>query len=163
MVRAVSLSDEQFRAVMGSFAAGVTVVTTRDAGGRPLGLTVTAFCSVSAAPPLCLVCLSHGASALDALCDSGVFAVNLLSQDQAELSRRFAGDEADRFQGLEIERGPETGCALLPEALGWLECRVWQRHPAGDHEVFIGELLSAGTRPGQPLAYFRGRYAVLAP
>jgi flavin reductase (DIM6/NTAB) family NADH-FMN oxidoreductase RutF len=88
------------------------------------------------------------------------FAVNILSHTQEALSRRFSGDESQRFAGLGYTRG-RTGIALLDDCLAYLECRVVDRHPAGDHVIFIGEVEAARARAERPLLYYRGGYAQL--
>lgn len=151
------LDPATFRATLGRFASGVTVVTTRDAQGRDAGMTVSAFSSLSLSPPLVLVCIDRNASVGPVLEACDRFAVNILAEDQAPLSRRFAEHGADRFDGVALTRG-ETGTALLDGALAALECRTAERHAGGDHTILVGEVLSARVREGQPLVYYRGGY-----
>ena len=141
-----------FRRALGQFASGVTVVTTRDAKGRSLGLTVTAFSSVSLDPPLVLVCVDHRSEAHVGFRDAGHFGVSVLAEGQEEVSRRFAAGGAAKFTGLELARG-KTGVPLIPGALAHLECRVQASHDAGDHRIYVGEVLAAEVRPGRPLLY----------
>ena len=155
------LDPDSFRAVLGRFPSGVTVVTTRDSGGRDLGMTVSAFCSLSLEPPLVLVCVARAASMHDALGRSETFAVNILAADQEALSRRFSTlEEHARFDGIGYARG-RLGPALLEDALAYLECRLVGRHDGGDHGIFIGEVESAEARQERPLLYYRGGYAQL--
>jgi flavin reductase (DIM6/NTAB) family NADH-FMN oxidoreductase RutF len=157
----MTLDPDSFRSVLGRFASGVTVVTTRDAEHADIGMTVSAFSSVSLEPPLVQVCIGHDASAFEALAVADYFAVNILSSEQEPLSRRFAAVEsAHRFDGLATARGA-TGLVLLEDALAHLECRVVARHVAGDHTLFIGEVLDASARDARPLLYYRGGYAQL--
>lgn len=157
------ISDEAFRSAMASFTSGVTVVTTVDGHGAPYGLTATAFCSVSKSPPLCLVCVAKSADPYPALKETGRFAVNVLSQQQGELSVRFATHGIDKFAGIEWSPGPETGCALLSGSLVSIECVVETVVPAGDHDVFMGRIQGAHQGTGlDPLVYYRGRYSELA-
>ena len=154
------IDPDTFRAVLGRFASGVTVVTARDADGVDHGMTVSAFCSASLVPPLVLVCVERGASTLPALMAGTHFAVNILAQGQEALSRRFAWQDVNRFDGVGYTRGV-TGAALLDETLAWLECRTVARHPAGDHVIVVGEVEAAEARPERPLLYYRGGYAQL--
>ena len=150
-----------FRRALGQFAAGVTVVTTRDAQGRSLGLTVTAFASVSLEPPLVLVCVDHRSEAHVGFRHAGLFGISILAEGQAEVSRRFAVGGAAKFKGLELATG-STGVPLIPGALAHLECRVSGTHVAGDHTIYVGEVLSVQVRPGRPLLYHDRDYRRLA-
>lgn len=143
---------------MGSFAAGVTVVTTVDESGKPFGLTATAFSSVSLSPPLCLVCVDHRAEAHPVIVRCRRFAVSVLGSAQKSLSDHFAVSDPNKFDAVEWDAGPVTGCPLLPEALAAVECEVTQALQAGDHHVFVGILRSARTGHGDPLLYWGGRY-----
>ena len=151
-----------FRRALGQFAAGVTVVTTRDGQGRSLGLTVTAFASVSLDPALVLVCVDHRSETHAGFRHEGLFGVSILAEGQEEVSRRFAGGGPAKFTGLELGRGT-TGVPLIPGAVAHLECRVIATHVAGDHTIYVGEVLSAEVRPGRPLLYHDRRYRRLAP
>ena len=154
------IDPDTFRSVLGRFATGVTVVTTRDAAGVDHGMTVSAFCSASLAPPLVAIFIDRRANTLPALVASGFFAVNILAQGQEALSRRFAWQETGRFDGIGYTRGA-TGAVLLEETLAWLECRVVESHEAGDHVIVIGEVEDAEDRTERPLLYYRGGYAQL--
>jgi flavin reductase (DIM6/NTAB) family NADH-FMN oxidoreductase RutF len=154
------IDPDLFRAVLGRFASGVTVVTTRDASGRDHGLTVSAFASLSLEPPLVLVCIDQSSSVHPVLRDASHFVVNVLASTQEALSRRFSGRDLDRFDGVGYSRGT-TGPAVLEEVLAYLECRVAHRLDQGDHTIFVGEVESADTSTGRPLLYYRGGYATL--
>jgi (E)-2-((N-methylformamido)methylene)succinate hydrolase len=154
---------KEFRAAMGSFAAGVTVITALDERGAPQALTATAFSSVSLTPPLCLVCIAKGTRAYQPLLTSGCFAVNILRAEQEWLSTRFASRVADRFAAVAWEPGSVTGCPLIPGALVSLECRVVDVHSGGDHDIFLGSPLSVRVHEGAPLVYWRGGYSSLPP
>jgi 3-hydroxy-9,10-secoandrosta-1,3,5(10)-triene-9,17-dione monooxygenase reductase component len=150
-----------FRRALGQFAAGVTVVTTRDAQGRSLGLTVTAFASASLEPPLVLISVDHRSEAHIGFRQAGLFGVSILAEGQEEVSRRFAVGGAAKFKGLELAKG-STGVPLIPGALAHLECRVCGTHLAGDHTIYVGEVLSVDVRPGRPLLYHDRDYRRLA-
>ncbi|MBM4363418.1 MAG: flavin reductase family protein [Deltaproteobacteria bacterium] len=153
----------EFRAALGSFAAGVTVVTSRAPDGALAGLTATSFTSVSLDPPLCLVCVARTADAHAVLARADHFGVSLLAADQRELSARFATHGADKFAGVAWGPGPATGVPLLGGAIATLECRVESRVAAGDHDVLIGRIQRVETRGGEPLLYLRGRYGTFQP
>jgi len=154
----------EFRRVMGHFATGVTVVTTRTPAGQPCGLTANAFASVSIDPLLVLVSVDRAANSHDCIRSSGAFAVNVLAQEGGEsLARRFASWELEqKFDGVAY-REERTGSPVFPDALAWLDCRVHQAVPAGDHTLFLGEVLAADAREGTPLLYYRGGYGRFTP
>ena len=156
----MSLDAAAFRRALGQFATGVTVVTTRDAAGHPLGLTVSAFCSVSLHPPLVLVCIDHRSEANAAMRESGLFAVNVLAEGQEEVSRRFAAPGRAKLQGFELAEG-KHGLPLVPGALAHLECRITARHDEGDHTILVAEVEMGAARDERPLLYYRGGYAQL--
>lgn len=154
----MSIDADLFRSVLGRFATGVTIVTIRDREGRDHGMTVSAFASLSLDPPMVLVSIGNEATMAAAMQTAESFAVNILSDSQEALSRRFAGPVDDRFADVPLERGP-LGNAVLDHVLAWIECRVLARHPAGDHVIVVGEVDSGTARHGRPLLYYRGGYA----
>ncbi len=158
----MALTPTEFRTALRNFAAGVTVVTTRDGDGRPSGLTASAFTSVSLDPPLVLVCVDHAATAHPAFRAHGWFAVNVLRQEQEGISRRFAASGGDKFDGVPCHEG-ETGLPLIDGALATLECRVVETYEAGDHTIFVGAVEAASVSGGRPLVYFHGGYHGLSP
>jgi flavin reductase (DIM6/NTAB) family NADH-FMN oxidoreductase RutF len=151
-----------FRAVLGRFASGVTVVTTTDDDGRPHGMTVSAFSSLSLSPPLVLVCVGAEATLAPLLASRQLLGVNILAASQQALSQRFASKVADRFEGV-AHHIAQPGVPVLEGALAWLGCRIVARHPAGDHVIYVGHVEAAGVAEGEPLAYYRGAYAQVVP
>lgn len=156
----MTLDPATYRTTLGRFASGITIITACDAEGRDVGMTVSAFSSLSLTPPLILICIDNAASVAPVLEHCETFAVNILADDQQELSRRFAKRELNRFEGVPSTRG-ELGVALLDGALANLECRVSARQPGGDHTILIGEVKAANLREGHPLLYYRGGYGRL--
>jgi flavin reductase (DIM6/NTAB) family NADH-FMN oxidoreductase RutF len=154
------IAPDDFRKVLGHFAAGVTIITTADGEGRPTGLTATAFTSVSLDPPLILVCVSHKSQSYGPLVERGHFAVNFLRRDQEDLSRRFATSRADKFEGVPY-RMSGLNLPILSEALAHVECVTVNRHDEGDHTILIGRVEACDTTAGEPLLYFRGQYTRL--
>ncbi len=158
------IDTSEFRRVMGHFATGVAVVTGRHPDGRPCGLAVNAFCSVSLEPTLVLVCLEHISASHGCIREAGAFAVNVLEQQRGEsLARRFStwGFD-DKFRGVAY-REERTGAPVLDDALAWLDCRLTDTMPGGDHTIFLGEVLAADAREGTPLVYYRGGYGRFLP
>ena|SRR5688572_29337774 len=156
----MTVDQHSFRAVLGRFASGVTVVTTRDKRKRDQGMTVSAFCSVSLDPPLVLICIEHTASLYNTLDQATHFTVNILSDRQEAIARRFAERGANRFAGLGYSRG-QNDMVVLDDVLGYVECEVVARHEAGDHDIIVGEVDTAVATEGKPLLYYRGGYAQL--
>lgn len=156
------LDAAAFRAALARFASGVTVLTLRGADGRDHGMTATAFSSLSLDPPLVLVCVGQAASIAPAVAAATHFAIHLLSADQETLARRFSEKDTDRFEGISLQRGIGE-LPLLDGALARLQCRVRERHPGGDHQIVVGEVLNADAADGDPLLYYHSRYAKLAP
>ena len=156
----MTIDGDLFRSVLGRFASGITVVTTVDARGRDHGMTASAFSSLSLDPPLVLVCIANDATMAPVMSAASSFAVNVLSDSQEAISRRFAGMIDDRFIGLGHARGI-LGDVILDDVLAWMECRIVARYPSGDHVIVVGEVESAGARDARPVLYYRGGYAQL--
>ena len=155
--------NDDFKAAMASFAAGVTIVTTLDSSGIPQAMTATAFSSVSLNPPLCLVCIDRRARAHAPLLIKGCFAVSILAAGQEEVSARFAAPVADRFAGVSWRPGEVTRCPIITGALAFMECQLVEVHAGGDHDILVGRVASVQVRDGSPLVYWRGRYSSLPP
>lgn len=151
------ISESDFRQALSCFASGVTVVTTVDAEGGLHGLTVSAFCSVSLAPPMVLVCIEKATASHFAFIESRVFAVHTLEATQQELSVHFATPFTDKFQGLRFSPGI-GGVPVLEDTLTALECRIFNIYDGGDHSIFVAEVEKAKTSHGDPLIYFQGAY-----
>src|SRR5918911_5537089 len=143
------IDSDAFRAALGRFGCGVTVLTARDDNGRDHGMTVSAFCSVSLEPPLVLACIGHEASMHGLMMQAEHIGISVLSTAQEALSRRFADPETDRFDGVGYSRG-EHGVALLDDALVHLECDVTARHEAGDHTILLCAVERAEAFDGRP-------------
>jgi len=159
----MSIPSEAFRAALRCFPAGVTVVTLR-AGEEIHGLTVSAFASVSPEPPLVAVIVDQRHKASELLARPGTtFAVNVLGEDQVELSNRFAWlKDEDRFDAGEWTSAA-TGAPILADALAWLDCRIHGSHVAGTHTIYVGEVEASGVpREGAPpLVYWNQGYRKL--
>jgi flavin reductase (DIM6/NTAB) family NADH-FMN oxidoreductase RutF len=150
------VDDASFKLAMSHFASGVTIVTTEH-DGKPFGMTVASFASLSLHPPLVLVCIEKSVKTHEAIAASGKFGVSILAESQAEVSSRFASKRDDKFDGVDITRGIE-GVPLIAGSLTSVECRVHAQLPGGDHSIFVGEVLHCHSAEGQPLVYFRSGY-----
>ncbi|MBT2467385.1 flavin reductase family protein [Streptomyces sp. ISL-66] len=170
------VSNDEFRAAMSRLAAGVCLITATEpplrAGGRAgedVGMTATAFMSVSMDPPLVLVSLREGSRMDDLLAEQPLWSVSVLADHQVQVASRFSmkGRISDRllFADMPVTRGEISGAPILTDALATLECRTENRVEAGDHTLVIGRVLGASqpSPDSPPLTYFRGRYRHLAP
>lgn len=146
-----------FRTALGQFATGVTVVTTRAADGRKVGMTANSFTSVSMEPPLVLWCPSKRAGSLEDFEDATHFAINILASDQHVLSRQFATPAEDKFAGADTYEGI-AGVPVLRGTVASFQCRTVARHDAGDHMVYIGEVEQYSSDDGAPLVFHAGKY-----
>jgi flavin reductase (DIM6/NTAB) family NADH-FMN oxidoreductase RutF len=142
----MAIEKDFFRQVMGQFATGVTVVTTRSSKGLA-GLTVNAFASVSLEPPLVLICVDHRSHVLPALRTSGTFVVNILTSEQECLSRCFATSSQERYKHFchASYHSAATGSPVLDEALAFIDTRIVAEYPGGDHTIFLGQVVAIGT------------------
>jgi flavin reductase (DIM6/NTAB) family NADH-FMN oxidoreductase RutF len=161
--RTPSVSATDLRQAMGQFATGVTVVTSVDSAGQPVGTTANAVSSLSLDPPLVLVCFDLASTTLQAIRGHGAFVVNVLAAPQQHLSANFARRGlAAAWDGVQHRRGP-TGSPRLEDVLAVLECTVEHALPGGDHEIIVGRVRHAETSANAngPLVFFRGSYASL--
>lgn len=156
------IEKNELRRVMGHFATGVTIITTRDEDGHPFGLTANAVSSVSLVPPLMLICVDKKADTYPYFARSGVFTVNILAEGQETLSRKFATSGGEKFEGIGYHKN-ELDCAVIDDAVGHLDCRIVQSIDAGDHTIYLGEVDAADASDGPPLMFFRGGYHKLGP
>lgn len=159
-------TPDGFRGVMGRFATGVTVMTTRN-GSTPHGMTANAVTSVSLDPLLVLVSVERRTVMAEQVTEAGVFALSFLSADQRADSDRFADPQRPmgdaQFADVETFDG-RTGVPILRAGLGWLECRVWAVHDGGDHLLVLGEVVAlAEGGLDEPLVFYRGGYHDLGP
>jgi 3-hydroxy-9,10-secoandrosta-1,3,5(10)-triene-9,17-dione monooxygenase reductase component len=171
----MAIDPRELRNVMGHFATGVTVITTKDKTDKPFGLTANAFSSLSLDPPLTanafsslsldppllLVCVDKTVDCYACFEDSKVFAVNVLSLEQEELSTRFATKGIEKFEGVSYSLGG-LGVPLLDGALAHIECRVAAGYEGGDHTIYTGEVQTIATADADPLLFYKGKYSRLA-
>lgn len=148
----------RFRAVLGRFATGVVIVT----GEGPYGMSCNSFASVSLTPPLIAFCAAASSTTWPRIRPRGAFAVNVLAHGHTDLCRRFSEMGIDRFEGIGWRPG-ESACPLLEDAIAHLECALVGEHPAGDHTIVVGEVLSLEAADDlAPLVFFAGRYGTFA-
>jgi flavin reductase (DIM6/NTAB) family NADH-FMN oxidoreductase RutF len=153
-----SFSSQEFRAALGMFATGVTIVTARTGDGQVIGLTANSFNSVSLDPPLVLWSLARAAASLPSFSAGSHYAINVLAADQKSLAERFALKGADRWAGVNFTEGI-AGSPLLTGAAATFECFNRSRYEEGDHVIFVGEVERCSWRAGaSPLLFHGGQF-----
>lgn len=157
--RELPFDPKAFRMALGSFATGVTVITTLDAAGKDVGVTASSFNTVSLNPPLVLWSLDRRAFCLKAFEQSSHFVVNVLAANQVDISNRFARSGADKFSGLDLRRGLRD-IAVLPDTSACFQCAVEHRYDGGDHIILVGRVLDFKTSDVAGLIFQQGRYAI---
>lgn len=153
----MAVDSQELRRVMGHFATGVTVITTKDVDGNHNGLTANAFMSLSLSPPLVVISVDKGATCYACFELQNGFTVNFLSEEQEEISRRFATKGVDKFAGVQWHAG-NNGAAIIEGAVGHVECKITQCHDGGDHTIVVGEILNVAANGERPLLFFKGKY-----
>jgi flavin reductase (DIM6/NTAB) family NADH-FMN oxidoreductase RutF len=151
------VTPEEFRAALGAYATGVTVVTAIGQNG-PSGATANAVTSLSLDPPMMLACLDRGSRTLNAVRAQGRFGVNSLAAGQEGLARRFAGKDAESQKWDGVEWSESEALPRLPGALLWVACELRDLIDGGDHLIVTGNVLAADSRDGHPLLFHRGDY-----
>lgn len=151
------IDPRNLRDALGAFATGVAIATTIGDGGSPVGLTISSFNSVSLDPPLILWSLAKSAPSIEAFRTHGNFAINILAEDQHGICMQFARPSEDKFAGIRFRTG-HAGVPLIEGSAAHFECRTHARHPGGDHEIFVGEVLQLSSSDHAPLVFHRGQF-----
>jgi len=157
-----TIDPRAFRAALGEFVTGVTIITTCDQAGAPTGLTANSFNSVSLDPPMVLFSLSLDSTSLDAFRQASWWAVHILSADQEALSNQFARRDGDKFEGVAYTAGP-GGVPLLEGFAARFVCRSAFEYEGGDHAIFLGAVQQFEQAGRAPLVYHKGRYGGVFP
>jgi flavin reductase (DIM6/NTAB) family NADH-FMN oxidoreductase RutF len=152
----MTFESSQLRRIMGCFATGVTVVTTCFDDGDYWAITANSITSVSLDPPLILVSVGKGSAMCACLAKGMCYAVNILTIDQEDVSRRFASRNPKDLDGLALDFS-RTGAPILRDSLAYMDCKVVQTVPAGDHDILIGEVVAGSIKGGLPLLFYNGR------
>lgn len=150
------------RVALSRFPTGVCILTTVDAAGAPVGLTVNSFSSVSLDPPLVMWSLRRNSPSLDAFRAASHFVISVLAEDQHEISSRFARPIADKFTGVRTTEGA-GGVPLIERAAAHFSCETWREYDGGDHSIFIGKVVHFAASSAPPLAFVGGRYVSIRP
>ena len=151
------VSSELYRRACGQFATGVAIAAVTDVKGHPHALTINSFTSVSLQPPLILICLAHSVASLAVFRNCEYFGISILNAGQPDLSERFAKFTEDRFEGVGWHLGAR-GTPLMQCAIATLECALVRWFTEGDHDVFVGAVVTAEAMGGAPLVFFAGDY-----
>ena len=152
------MDSKQFKASMGCFPTGITIISTTYEK-QLFGFTANSFTSVSLSPPLILFCLNKSAGSIDAFKKSTVFAISVLSIEQVEISKHFSTSRPNKFQNVKYQTGNLSNCPLITDAICWFECTKYQEYEGGDHLIFVGEVQSATINNNhKPLVYFARNY-----
>lgn len=162
MSNETTIEPVTMRSVLGRFCTGVVIVTAEH-DGEPAGFTAQSFTSLSLDPPLVSVCVAATSSTYPRLRAAGRFCVNVLGEQQEDLSGRFASRQANRFEGVDHRPAPATGSPILEGALAWIDCELVAEHEAGDHVIVVAQVLDLGApeRGPRPLLFYRGAYSGL--
>ncbi|MFD8145896.1 flavin reductase family protein, partial [Streptomyces sp. NPDC059708] len=159
------VSPAEFRAVLGNFASGVTIITAPPIDGEegPAGFACQSFASLSLDPPLVTFMVARTSTTWPRIARAGVFCVNILGAAQGELCRAFAVSGADKFAGVSHRPAPVTGSPQLDSVPAWIDCRIHAVHTGGDHLIVVGRVEAMGAEgEGEPLLFHKGRFGRLA-
>lgn len=155
------LDARAFRDVVGNFSTGVTVITTKNVENHPIGFTANSFTSLSLSPKLVLFSIDKNSSTYNQFLKTSGFAINILANDQLNISKQFSKSGIDRFEGVAYFE-EASGSPVLPDSLAYIDCKVTNHYDGGDHTIIIGEVLSAKADPSkEPLIFFQGKYRSL--
>ena len=147
----------EYRKTLGKFVTGVTIITTCEKDGTPRGFTANSFTSVSLEPPLILICIGDFNEGLELFKNSEYFAVNILNEEQVDISNLFAQPVKNKFEEIEWSNS-KFGVPIIKGALAWLECKNFDQKRSGDHLILIGNVKNFHNEGGYPLAYYNGNY-----
>ncbi|MCF6304084.1 MAG: flavin reductase family protein [Rhodobacteraceae bacterium] len=153
----MGIEKKDLRVAFGKFATGVTVVTTRDSHGAPVGFTASSFTSVSLDPAMLLICMSQHSRSYDAMTNAAGFAVNILSENQKPVSDNFSLKNHDRFENADWKSGP-SGYPLLDGCAAWFECQRQNMIKAGDHIILIGKVTGFDSLGHAPLILSQSKF-----
>ncbi|MCM1969122.1 flavin reductase family protein [Streptomyces sp. NPDC002812] len=155
------VSPAEFRAVLGNFASGVTIITSPPGEGEdgPAGFACQSFASLSLDPPLVTFMVARTSTTWPRIARTGVFCVNILGAEQGDLCRAFAVSGADKFAGVAHTPAPATGSPQLDAVPAWIDCRIHAVHTGGDHLIVVGKVEAMGAAgEGDPLLFHKGRF-----
>ncbi|MGJ9457846.1 flavin reductase family protein [Oceanobacillus sp. CF4.6] len=160
-VQSKVMDSRVFRNLVGNFGTGVTIITTKNNEGKPIGFTANSFASLSLDPQLILFSIDKGSSNYEEFMNAECFSINILAEDQIDLCKQFATKGIERFAGVGYYECA-TGCPILPDTLAYIDCKITELVDGGDHTIIIGEVMSGNVNSSkQPLIFFQGQYKSL--
>ena len=152
------MNNKNLRNVLSKFATGVTVVSTIDSDGKPVGMTANSFTSVSLDPPLVLWNIGINQPSYDAFLKAKGYSVNILSKDQKDICDLFSSSIDDKFNDIDYTLS-ENGFPIIQESLAWFDCIKWNNYPGGDHQILVGEIKNFYANENDPLIFWNGSLA----
>jgi len=161
-IPASPIDGARFREVLGSYPTGVAIVTGLDEDGRPAGMVIGSFTSVSLEPPLVLWSLANKARSMPAFQECSHYIINVLAEHQVELALRFSRQAENRFEALAFETS-RTGLPILDGVAAWFECQNRSRYQEGDHVIFVGQVERCQMKPSRMLGFLGGRFLAIQP
>ena len=144
------------RKSLGKFSTGVTIVTSIDSDGIPVGMTVNSFSSVSLDPALVLWCIDKKQANYNTFKVANGYVVNILSKDQRDLCYKFSSQSHDKFENVNWKKS-ENGFPLIENSLAWFDCKKWNYYSGGDHQILVGEVTSFNSSELKPLTFWNGQ------
>ena len=150
-----TLDTKLLKKTLGKYLTGVTIVTSTDHDGNPIGMTVNSFTSVSLQPSLVLWCIDKNQPSYNSFMNANGYAVNILSKDQNDLCYKFASQLDNKFENVNWKRS-ENGFPLVKNSLAWFDCKKWNYYSGGDHQILVGEVTSFDSSELEPLTYWNG-------
>ena len=151
-----TLDTKLLKKTLGKYLTGVTIVTSTDHDGNPIGMTVNSFTSVSLQPSLVLWCIDKKQPSYNSFMNANGYAVNILSKEQNGLCYKFASQLDDKFENVNWKRS-ENGFPLVKNSLAWFDCKKWNYYSGGDHQILVGEVTSFDSFELEPLTYWNGK------
>ncbi len=153
----MSFDQKAFRNSLGNFATGVAIITVNCKNKGDLGLTINSFSSVSLDPPLVLWSINRNSDLFETFIETESFTVNILNEDQHELSNQFSKKDEHSLDNYDWAR-TKNGCKFVPDSLVHFDCDTFEKLDGGDHIIFVGKVTDFETRPGKPLLFSQGKY-----
>ena len=151
-----TLDTKLLKKTLGKYLTGVTIVTSTDHDGNPIGMTVNSFTSVSLQPSLVLWCIDKKQPSYNSFMNANGYAVNILSKDQNDLCYKFASQLDDKYENVNWKRS-ENGFPLVKNSLAWFDCKKWNYYSGGDHQILVGEVTSFDLFELEPLTFWNGQ------
>ena len=153
------MNNKNLRNVLSKFATGVTIVSTIDDDGKPVGMTVNSFTSVSLDPPLVLWNIGINQPSYDIFLNAKGYSVSILSKDQRDICNLFSSSVDNKFNNIDFVLS-DNGFPIIQKSLAWFDCLKWKNYPGGDHQILVGEVINFHANENDPLIFWNGSLAV---